>query len=171
MPTKSKVSILRKVKWKLRDFKDKVSCTFRPRQKWLTDKIPKSWSDKTEIIPLLLFACLIDFVDNEKGIDQMNTDWDEELKHGFISQEYVDSIMSTCKELFSAYNYVKNERPVLQERLSKAYPDLNFGENGISSDIPYKVLYKEVNRIEKEIEKKDMKAMQTIVKHHQFMWT
>ena len=91
---------------------------------------------------------------------------DAELKNCFVSQEYVDSITETCEELVIAYIYVKKERPVLQDRLNNSYPNISFDENGIKLDIPY-----ETNRLEKEIEEKDMKAMMTIVKHYQFMWT
>jgi hypothetical protein len=151
---------------------DKIRAFFNPRQKWLTKHIPNTWCDKTELIPTLLFACLIDFVESEKGTEQLHVDWSEDLEKGYVTPEYVDSVKRIYSELEEAYRYVKNERPWLQNALNASYPEINFGkDNTISTAEPYHIAYAETNRIEKEIEDKDYWAMNIIIKHVGVLWT
>ena len=104
--------------------RNSISSFFRPRQKWLTKVIPNTWCDKTELIPLLLFTILIDFVEGEKGTDQLNVDWSEDLAAGYVTQEYVDNINLIYGEIQAAYEYVKNERPLLLKAHDESYPDV-----------------------------------------------
>lgn len=157
----SKVYI--KNKWQsVKDF-------FNPRQKWLTKVIPNHWCDKTELVPLLLFTILIDFVEKENGLDQLTVDWDSERT--FVSQEYIDAVMTNYGELKDAYYYVKHERPNLQKAHLDSYPDIDLSNGRFSTKEPYEVAYRENNRLEKELQDKDMKAMMTIVKHYEILWT
>jgi hypothetical protein len=136
---------------KLQDIKD----YFNPRQKWLTQVIPNHWCDKVELIPHLLFTCLINFVESENGLGQLDYDWAEELKAGDISEEYLESIYSSYKELKAAYTYIKHDRP----QLVKAFVD------------SYEEHYRNTHRLEKDLKDKDQEAMMLIVKHRQIMWT
>lgn len=150
-----------------------VSSFFRPRQKWLTDKIPNTWCDKVELVPLVLFTILIDFVESEKGTDQLHIDWTEELEAGHVSQEYVDQVKTIYAELEAAYHYAKTSRQILLNRLDLSYPepDLSKGIFGTKKSGTYEELYGETNRIEKEIADKDYWAMNIIVKHVGVLWT
>jgi hypothetical protein len=152
------------IKTKWQDVKD----WFNPRQKWLTKVIPNHWCDKTELVPLVLFAILVDFVEKENGLDQLTIDWDQE--RAFVSQEYIDSVMSSCLALKEAYDYIKTERPLLDKALADSYPDIDLTDT-IKLKQPYHIAYAETNRLEKELEEKDLKTMTTIVKHWQFLWT
>ena len=84
------------------DLKYKIKCFFYPKQKWLTDVIPNTFCDKVELIPNLLFACLVDYIEVEKKqnfIRDVGYDWAEELKDGFVTQTYVDAVNLREEEL------------------------------------------------------------------------
>ena len=168
------------------DVKYQIFAYFNPRQKWLTKTIPKTWCDKVTLIPHLLFECLIHFVDKERGI-RYDTDWEEELKKGYITQEYVDSIKARDALLLEVYNYVKTERAALEIEHQNSYPkplcptrDL-FAKNEDGNRVmrscqdvygmSFNEAYAETNRLEKVIAEKDMWAMNAIVKHYQYLWT
>jgi hypothetical protein len=168
------------------DVRYRISAFFNPRQKWLTKTIPNTWCDKVTLIPHLLFTCLIHYVEKEEGLND-NYDYAEDLEKGYVSQQYVDSVLETDRELREVYNYIKTERPQLEEQHENSYPTPNskagdiFVENKDGSctmrsceelyGMPYKEAYAEVRRLEALIEEKDMWAMKTIIKHYQKMWT
>jgi hypothetical protein len=117
---------------------------FSPKQSWLTKKIPNHWMDKPELIQLVLFETLIDYVENEKGLKD-DFDFSEDLAAGHIGQEYIDNVKAVDGELRRVYNYIKNERQTLEESYNwKVY---------------------------EVMDKKDMEAMTTIVKYSGYLWT
>ena len=142
---------------------------FNPRQKWLTKEIPNTWCDKVELIPRLLFACLIDFVEKEKGLNQLDIDWSDDLEKGYVSQDYVDNVIKVYSELKDVYNYIKTERPSLQKQHDESYPDYPLPAD--MKNLPYDELYSETNRLEKLIEEKDQWAMHAIVTRVGYLWT
>ena len=168
------------------DLKYQISAWFNPRQKWLTKTIPNTWCDKVTLIPHLLFECLIHYVEKEKGL-QDQIDWSEDLKNGYVSQEYINDRQNRDATLRAVYNYVKTERAALEAAQDNSYPiplsstrDLFIkNEDGNSTmrscddvyGMPYEEAYAETNRLEKLIEEKDLWAMNTIVKYHQYLWT
>jgi hypothetical protein len=118
---------------------------FSPKQRWLTKKIPNHWMDKPELIQLVLFETLIDYVENEEGLkDQF--DFSEDLQAGYIDQKYIDNVKAVDGELRRVYNYIKNERQTLEENWD-SYKDLQ------------------------ELERRDLEAMTTIVKYSGYLWT
>lgn len=142
---------------------------FNPKQKWLTRVIPNTWCDKSELIPQILFECLIHFVEKEEGLKQLDIDWDKEIKNGYLSKEYVDSVIGVYTDLKKAYEYVKNERPFLQKQHEESYPPYPLPNH--MKGLKYEELYGEQDRLEKLIEEKDQWAMHTIVTHVDYMWT
>ena len=168
------------------DLKYKINAFFNPRQKWLTKTIPNTWCDKVSLVPHLLFTCLVHYVEDENGL-QDEIDWSADLEKGYTSQEYVDNLKATDSELRSVYNYIKTERPQLEEQHDNSYPTSNSkGGDFFVQDadgrytmrscedlygLSYEEAYAETHRLEKLIEEKDMSAMLTIVKHYQRLWT
>jgi hypothetical protein len=168
------------------DLKYKVQCFFHPKQEWLTNVIPDTYCDKFELIPRMLFACLVNYVEAERKqyfIHEIGYDWSEELKDGHVSQDYVDEHMKIDKELMKAYNWIKNGRVKLDEQIDAAYPpseplETLFTESK-SDDGHYTLTvsperaecYKEVSRLEAIKLKKDKDCMRTIIKHHHRLWT
>lgn len=167
------------------DIKYKIDAFFNPRQKWLTKTIPNTWCDKTSLIPHLLFTCLVHYVEKEEGLRDEH-DYTQDLEKGYVSQEYVDSVLTTDRELREVYNYIKTERPDLNNQLENSYPTPTKVNDFFVKDVnghytmrsceevygmSYKKAYAKVRSIEAKIEKKDVWAMKTIIKHYQKMWT
>lgn len=152
-----------------------ICAWFNPRQRWLTKVIPNTWTDKTELIPRLLFTCLIDFVESEEGLSQLNMDWEDELAQGHVTQEYIDDINKCYGLLKEVYDYVKTERDVLEKQQNAAYPELPpnlFSKGYVNTDHrSYGEMYGEVNRLEALIEQKDQWAMKAIVEQVGILWT
>jgi hypothetical protein len=92
-------------KYPLNKLSDKIKYFLNPRQKWLTKQIPKSWRDKCTLIPDLVFACLIHFVEVENGIEHSTWEYSENVKD----------------DLVKAYRYAKHIRARL-EKLTWSVP-------------------------------------------------
>jgi hypothetical protein len=164
-----------------------ITTWFNPRQKWLTKVIPNTWCDKVELIPLVNFAILIDFVEKENGLNQLDMDWEQEMRDGHVSQDYIDKVMHVYGELKAVYNYIKVEKPQLEKDLENSYPkrlvpiDQVFiplpcgGAQMASTETIYGGSYNEVyavtNRLEKLIDEKDTWALQKIIEHRHCLWT
>jgi hypothetical protein len=135
----------------------------------------------------LLFTCLVHYVEKEEGL-QDQVDWSDDLKKGYLSQEYYDNIKATDSELRAVYDYIKVERPALEEQYDNSYPtpsskeindlfvkneDGNYTMRSCEEmyGLSYEEAYAETHRLEALIEEKDMWAMQTIIKHYQKLWT
>lgn len=87
--------------WKIHDF-------FFPKQKWLTKKvIGRSWKDKPELIADILFECVINFVEKEKGVDDT---WKYEDKYTSYDRE------NERQEILKIYRYAKNIRSRLEHK-------------------------------------------------------
>ena len=128
---------------------------FNPRQKWLTKLIPNQWMDKPELIKDILFACLVHYVEEEKSIN--NPDFYEtDYKEGHISKEYFDHCIEVNTDLYSVYNYIKNERPRLELQTEQAWKMDNWGD---------------AFKVDSEINDKDVWAMTTIAKYSPYLWT
>lgn len=123
------------------------------QQKWLKRKIPNEWMDKDALLELLVFECLVHFVEKEKGFGQSDLDWSKDIESGFISQEYVDRIRRIEGELKHCYNYIKEKRPKMVEKM-------NATDDGLEFD-----------RLEKEMYEEDTFVMNVIIENRGYMWT
>jgi len=167
------------------DLAYRVECFFKPRQEWLTDVIPDTHCDKVELIPSVLFKCLEHYVEVETQNDwthPLGYIYEEELKLGYVNQEYVDRVMKIDKDLLKAYKWIKEGRVELKQKIDDAYPprksisdmftkreDGNYSMNPLSEE--ESTCYAEVTRLEIILSDKDIEAMQIIVKHHNSLWT
>lgn len=167
----------------------KIQGYFSPQQRWLTRVIPRTYCDKVELVPRVLFAILIDFVEKEKGLSQLDMNWSKELADGHVTQSYIDDIHTTYGELRDAYNYVKYERDKLQVLHDNSYPkplpgtadwfapvsDVSGTRRMLTCEerygMSYAEAYAETNRLEALIEERDQTAMMTVVKHVKTLWT
>lgn len=165
-------NIFKKYFWT--ELKWDIICFFTPRQKWLTDKIPNNWCDKVELIPLVLFEILVNFVEQE--MEAVSWDFSQEVRHGNCSQEYSDHIKFIKSEILSVYDYIKIKRPSLEQELKDLHPPLedvvkdlqNLFDNRSSSLMD---AHREIERVKKEIEDLDTQAMYKIVKYRSYLWT
>lgn len=138
---------------KLSRLHDWISEQMNPRQKWLTKQIPKSWCDKTHLIPLINFAMVVDFVDGEDALN--TTDWE-------ASSAQADQF---SKELKDCYDYIKVRRPQIEKDLEHSYPDED-KRTGV-----FEVDYAENTRLELLLNKEDTKYLTWIVTNRDYFWT
>jgi hypothetical protein len=147
-------------KWFWKDFYYKqISSRINPRQKWLIKKIPRTYCDKVELIRILLYECIIQFVekDGEDCFNVVDWEWNKDVK------DEGDKI----KEI---YNWIKIERPLKEKEMWASYPEadiFNLNKNKKS----YEEKYGRVNELEKYIEDKDEKYLIEIVKLRRCLWT
>jgi len=125
---------------------------FNPRQKWLTKHIPNTWKDKPELIQDILFACLIHYVEEEKGLRDASF-YEEDLKDGHLSQEHYDQSVTLNNDLREVYDYIKVERPVLESNVNH------------QTDVVVWL------NAENTLYDKDIWAMSVIVKYSKYLWT
>jgi len=140
--------------WKY-DVWNSICAWFNPRQKWLTKHVKNTWQDKPELIRDILFAALIHYVEEENGLIDPEF-YEIDYQAGYVSQEYMDSMTETYHSLKEIYNYIKNERPLLQKEADEALDVLN-AEDWIEKD--------------SVLSDKDVWAMTTIAKYSPYLWT
>jgi hypothetical protein len=137
-------------KWFWQNIWSDICVFFNPRQKWLTDKIPNHWQDKDAIIETVLFACLIDYVENEKGTDHFFSDLSDDLSKGFVSQAYVDNLKKNEEQILAVYKYLKEERPNLEKTIEQC------GDNYFE--------------LVDQLHEKDTEALLAIIKFRGYLW-
>ena len=60
----------RRFRWGIYDRYSQIRDFIFPRNRWATKVIPNHWSDKTYLIPTFLFAAIVHFIEDEKGIEK-----------------------------------------------------------------------------------------------------
>lgn len=143
-----------------RDFYwSKIRTIFKPAHKRIRKAIPRDWRDLDYIIENVNFEVLKSFYEDEFLKDIV--DWTSTPNH----KEFAEW-------LEKSYNYIVNERPVLQKRMDEAYPEsIGFELNRGMNKTTYKKLYGEVEKYENLIEKKDTELMVEIIKRRRWFWT
>lgn len=153
-----------------RHWHDQITCRLFPRQRWLTKQIPRTWCDKTGLIPLVLYSAVIHLVEAEGEDCFTVTDWPGS---GLAEQE---------KQLREVYAWAKVGRAAFQARIEAAHPPLSsLGDDSTSladwlaninrEDPARDAAYKEVWRLEAEMEAIDTKHLTTIISLRQCLWT
>ena len=167
--------------WK--DCKTKVSCFFFPRQRWLTKKIPNEWCEKDELIRILLFECLVEYVDGEKCFEVLCWDADEYKEHFVDAEPIIKKKENLKKTIQDAYNYIKVERPQLIKDHEASYPtpigpaftSTNGKTVWTSCESQYGMsfaeAYGENMRLEELIDSLDQKYLHDIIEIRQTLWT
>lgn len=152
---------------------DYINPIFKPCNKRLRKVIPRKWADISSLVVDVNFEFIKAFYEDEykEGI----VDWDATENH----KEFADW-------LNKAYSYIVIERPMLEKKMLESYPplrgfdemfELKTDENGKKlfefkdDGVPYEEKYKEVNRLEKEIETKDSEILIELVKRRNYFWT
>lgn len=152
---------------------DHIKTIFKPNNNRLRKAIPRQYSDISGLVVDVNFEFIKAFYEDEYKADIVN--WEATEHHS----EFV-------KWLEVAYTYITTERPQLQKDLENAYPPCRpldemfepaIDENGkkmfrmVDDGVPYEVKYKEVNRIEEEIENKDTEVVIELIKRRNYFWT
>lgn len=159
--------------YRIRDF-------FNPRQKWLTSKIGRSWTDKTYLIALVAFESIVHFIEEEEAFEHI--EWSATPEH-----------TEAAKAFKKAYDMVKLKIPLLEKKLEKLNedPDLNDyyanhfmvpiedqpSSNGwvrhkIGDPSPKaKAVINERMEINEKIEWMTQEVVEIVAKYRNFMWT
>ena len=134
---------------------DKIRFTWKPNQRWIKQHVEyKQWCEKPELIPQLLFACVINYVEPQ-GEDCFNTIcWESTPEHSEVE-----------KGLRECYEYIKTGRAELQKEGDDALTVAS-GTQG-----PYEEVYGEHNRLEKLLDDTDEKYLIWIVQNRGYLWT
>ena len=154
--------ILNKYFWKDLWY-DQISSRIWPRQKWLYKCLPRRWTDKDSIIQLVLFECIVHFVEKEKCFDV--TVWDDTEDHKRVAAK--------IREI---YDWIKVIRPRKEDEMWAAYPPidkinpLDWVNQGTTKE-EYNVRYGLVDKLEAYIDKKDTEYLQWIVLNRSMLWT
>lgn len=153
---------------------DYIKPTFCPRNKKIRDAVPRSWADITSLIVDVNFAMIKQF-------------YEDEYLLGFVDWEGSGDTHKKFEQwLKEAYAYVAYKRPSLEAERDNSYPpskpfeewfEENTNEKGekvyrmINDGIPYEVKYKDVIRLEKEIEENDTKYLKEMIEFREYFWT
>jgi hypothetical protein len=192
LPQKMKMAKLRKLWWKFEDWMidncpgiyslkscwssfwyEQISSRLRPRNKWLAKKLPRTWCDKVQLIPLVLYEMIIHFVEEEKCF--------ERLEYCNIPEEE--------KMIKEIYHWAKTGRKAFIEKIDNSYPPLEetgfesiktgevdelgrpYYELKSKSKKSYEELYGELNKLEAEFASIDDKYLNWIVLNRARLWT
>jgi len=146
---------------------------FSPSNQRIRKFIPRTYRDISHLMVDVNFEFIREFYEDEYKADIV--DWEATEQHSEFA-----------KWLESAYIYITKERPQLEIDLSNAYPPFksfsDMFKPTIDKDgkkmfemaddgIPYEVKYKEVNRIEEEIETKNTEILTEFIKRRNYFWT
>ena len=132
-----------------------IRVIYDPQHTRLRKAIPRRWTDISHLIVEVNFEFIRSFVEDEL----CNVNWEATEEH---------SKFHTW--IRAAYKYITIERPHLDKELWAAYPDIGITDKRFS-EIPYEELYREVNRIEKEIADKDTEVLIRMIGYRDYFWT
>jgi hypothetical protein len=152
---------------------DHIKTIFKPNNSRIRKAIPRQYSDISGLIVNVNFEFIKAFYEDEYKADIV--DWEATEHHSEFA-----------KWLESAYTYITKERPQLEIDLNNAYPPFKSFDDMFKpivdkdgkkmfemadDGIPYEVKYKDVNRIEEEIEKRDTEVLTELIKRRYYFWT
>ena len=140
------------IPWKIKKFYYSIRDWFNPCQKWLIKEIPNHWSDKTSLIPKLLIACLIDFVEGEKCFERI--DYNIYDKDGNDTGELNDF----ADHLKDYYEVASKILPDLRNELEREY-------NKRSND------YTRIDQLEEDINQLEGIICKWVVENRDQLWT
>ena len=153
---------------------DRFRPIFFPQHKKVRAAVPRTWADITSMIVDVNFAMIKEFYEDEYLLGSV--DWEG-------SSEGHKEFEVWLKE---AYVYAAHKRPSLEAERDNSYPStrpfdewfeektdekgrrvLQMKDDGV----PYEVKYKDVIRLEKEIEETDTKYLKEMIEFREYFWT
>jgi hypothetical protein len=171
------------IEWKIRNF-------FFPQTKWLRKLIGRGYCEPFWIIENVLFATLVNFVEEEDGLNAIlnYAIAEDSLKNDYITQEYIDFRKPIRQQVEAAYNYIKIVRPRMEIEMESLYPKSNksfkdcFAPIEGSTDrrmlsceeqygMSYQEAYGPVNDLEEEIKALDTFYLKIIIDNREALWS
>jgi hypothetical protein len=143
-----------------------VYYTFKPQHKSIRDSIPKKWADLDGIVEDVLSAIIISFVEEEKGLDQLETIMeslnkdDEYLKNEWGSVDafwnYYEGCYKDYLRLQSIYSWVKTGKKAMQNYLDSI--------EGFDN-------WREYEKVTQDMNDRDSEYLADLVKLRKYLWT
>jgi hypothetical protein len=162
-------------KWSMYYY-DVIKPIFNPSNKKVRKAVTRKWADVTSLITDVNFAMIKQF-------------YEEEYLLGFVDWENSSEGHKQFEQwLKDTYAYVVYKRPSLEAERDNSYPELKpideWFESELTVDdkgnklysfkddgVPYEVKYKDVIRIEKEIEETDSSILHKMIEYREYFWT
>jgi len=152
---------------------NQVSSRLRPRNKWLTKQIPRTWCDKDHLLEICVLGALKNFVepDGENCFNILSTDeppLDLPLDDSYYSQAKL------LREVKWNYDLATQKLVSLQKELEaewNAVPVRTLADINKSTQDDYDKLYGNIDRLEKEIYDLQTEIMVWVVKNRNGLWT
>ena len=149
--------------WRDRIWYEQVSSRLRPRNKWLTNQIPRTWYDKDHLLEIVVLGCLKHYCEKD-GEDCFNV----------LSTTSPPEQAEFMSEVRRYYELTTQKLVALQKEIGvewdniphRDWKDINNGDKD-----EYDRLYGKINRLEKEIYDLQTKIMVWIVTHRNGLWT
>ncbi len=142
---------------------EQVSTRIRPRNAWLTSKIPRTWIDKDTIMETVLLESLKHYCE-ESGENCFNT----------LSCDNPPEQAKFMQEARNNYELVTQKLVSLQKELNAewdAVPDQSLDDINNNPVDKYERLYGKIDRLDKEIYDLQTQIMTWMVIHRNELWT
>jgi hypothetical protein len=143
-----------------------ISYTINPQHKSIRKAVPNSWRDLDGILEDVLSAVIISFVEEEKGLDQIQMILESLGKDDdyIISQwgsvdlfwDYYTSRYQDYLRLQSIYTWVKTGKKAMQNYLD------SLGDSN---------KWEEYEKVEQDIYERDSEYLADLVKLRKYLWT
>ena len=140
-----------------------VSSRLRPRNKWLTRQIPRTWQDKDHLMEICILGALKHYceTDGEDCFTVLSTtsppeqaEFMSKVKHQY--ELTTQKLVALQKELDTEWDNVPH----------RTLDDIN---EGTKDD--YERMYGKINRLEKEIYDLQTEIMVWVIKNREGLWT
>ena len=139
--------------------RDKVWRRFFPQNKWARKVVPNVWCDKPELIQEFLFACVIDFVENEPA---NQVDWDSSDEH-----------KSAWKRISACYEFASKTLPMNRKRIDELTTEL-YGKSTLEdllAENEKHEKYDELTELENQTDEETQFYLQEITELRNYLWT
>jgi len=129
-----------------------------PCHKPVRNAIPRRWCDVTELVLLVNFAIIKEFVEEEMD----SVVWDDESR---------PEVLAAGKWLKSSYEYITKERAILENQQDEALKDASNMSKADRKNTTYKERYEKFNEIEAEIIKRDRDVLIGLAEYRVWLWS
>jgi hypothetical protein len=149
--------------WRDRIWYEHVSSRLRPRNKWLTKQIPRTWIDKDTILEIVVLGCLKHYCEKD-GEDCFNV----------LSCDSPEWQAEFMREVKRQYELTTQKLVALQKELDAEWdnvPHRDLSEINKSTREDYDRIYGKIDRLDKEIYDLQTEIMVWVVKHRNELWT
>jgi len=131
---------------------------FNPCHKPVRNAIPKRWCDAPELVLLVNFAIIKEFVEEEMD----SVVWDDETR----PEPFAAGIW-----LKSSYEYITKERAILENQHDEALNDASNMSKNERNLLTYQERYGKANEIEAEIALQDQNVLIGLAKYRVWLWS